>query len=725
MGSAHAARRKAALTKENLPLLIGLPLVFVYYEFLLKAFAERDLGTGRWLLIVLFSASLGLAWQFIGTFFRSKRVNRIIITVMLSVTPIIYLLEFFLKRAYKFYYSVGDILFNAKQVAGSYGGEIVSLVLGGIGPLLLYFVPLVLFLVFGHFFDLSKKSTRIVKVGTGAASVFLYLLALIIVLNSNSGAVPDSQYYRSHFAMDESTTRFGLMTSLRLDIQYGIFGVPAESGDVGDMNDVSIMPPSSTETPSQPSSDPSSGPDQPIEYGKNEMDIDFAALAAGETDKTLKSMHEYFGAQTASSKNKYTGYFKDKNLIFIVAEAFSPCVIDKDLTPTLYRLANTGFVFENYYQPAWGESTSGGEYSVLLGQIPKRQNESEKGLSMYLGRKNNWYFSMGNALGRQNYLTLAFHNNTYDYYSRDLTHNNLGYLYYGIVSADKKKFGREYTGDYSNPFAAYYEEDVRADLKQALLPNTQIKSEWPRSDLEMFNTTLPYYIDHQPFHVYYMTVSGHNNYSFNAGNKMAMKNQALVQHLPYSDTVKAYYACNMELENALASMVASLEQAGIADDTVIVLTNDHYPYGLDKDFNNNPEDYFAELIGMEDYSAIDRDRSALIVWSGCMEEPVPVSEPCYSIDILPTLLNLFGVEFDSRLFPGRDVFSDADPLVIFANFSWITDKGTYNAANNTFTLAPGATADAKYIKDMTSIAKKKVLYSRYIRQKNYYQVLFG
>ena len=87
------------------------------------------------------------------------------------------------------------------------------------------------------------------------------------------------------------------------------------------------------------------------------MDIDFDALIANTSDETLISMHKYFAAQPATKKNKYTGMFKGKNLIVITAEAFSHYVIDKDRTPTLYRLATKGIHFTNYYQPAWGVST--------------------------------------------------------------------------------------------------------------------------------------------------------------------------------------------------------------------------------------------------------------------------------------------------------------------------------------------------------------------------------
>ena len=139
-----------------------------------------------------------------------------------------------------------------------------------------------------------------------------------------------------------------------------------------------------------------------------------------------------------------------------------------------------------------------------------------------------------------------------------------------------------------------------------------------------------------------------------------------------SQTIQAYIACNLEVEYALAHLMEQLETAGIADDTVIVLTSDHYPYGMLTD----EADYYQELSGTE-YTERDtqRFRNTLIMWCGSMEGPVIVDTPCSSIDIVPTICNLFGLDYDSRLYSGRDIFatnyvpyeySTNMPLVVFA-----------------------------------------------------------
>src|SRR5690606_8569400 len=183
----------------------------------------------------------------------------------------------------------------------------------------------------------------------------------------------------------------------------------------------------------------------------------------------------------------------------------------------------------------------------------------------------------------------------------------------------------------------------------------EVKETWPESDLEMMQVTLPEYINHEPFHVYYMTVSGHLLYTF-SGNYIANKNKELVEHLPYSDEAKAYLATQIELDRALAYLLEQLEEAGVLERTVIALSADHYPYGLDKRT-------IDELAGHPVEENFELYKNVFILYTKNME-PVTIDKPASSLDILPTLLNLFGLEYDSRLLMGRDLFSDSPPLVI-------------------------------------------------------------
>ena len=410
-------------------------------------------------------------------------------------------------------------------------------------------------------------------------------------------------------------------------------------------------------------------------YGDNVIEIDFDALIANETDSTLQEMHEYFASVEPTKKNEYTGMFEGKNLIWIVGEAFSSYVVDEDLTPTLYKLSNEGFVFNNFYNPVWGVSTSDGEYVTMTGLIPK------SGVWSFSRSGDNYMpYGMGNILSKSGYLCLAYHNHDYQYYNRHISHPNMGYDYKGLGNG------------------------------------LEVKKVWPESDLEMMEKTVPEYIDSDPFHVYYMTVSGHLRYTF-IGNSMASKNREFVKDLPYSEPVRAYLACNIELDRAMQHLLEQLDEAGLTEDTVIVLSGDHYPYGLTYEEQ-------CEIAGHELEKNFELYKSTLIIWSGSMEEPIEIDKPCSALDILPTLLNLMGIEYDSRLLMGRDILSEADPLVIFSNRSWITNLAKYNSVTDTVIPNEGTTLEDGYARKVLGIVNNKFKYSAKILEEDYYAHVF-
>jgi lipoteichoic acid synthase len=514
----------------------------------------------------------------------------------------------------------------------------------------------------------------------------------------------DQRYFTTDYSANSAIPRVGLINTLRLEVQYSIFGQPTGMSTLE--SEAESLP---SATPDEAISigvdevlEPASSNVEPVSYGYNITDLDLAALAESETDTTLKAMNAYFASVPATQQNEYTGLFEGKNLIMLTAESFCPYVIDEERTPALYRLANEGFHFTNYYQPDWSQSTTGGEFAVMTGLIPNWIGSST---AFAASAKDSMPYGLGWVFNGLGYRTAAYHNNGYSYYHRSETHPNLGYDYYGFGN------GLE-------------------------LPSQEL---WPSSDLEMIQATVDNYIsDYQttgnPFHLYYMTVSGHCDYNF--GNAMSKKNQAVVEGMDYSTPVQAYLACQMELEYAMEYLLDALEQAGIAEDTVIALSADHYPYALTEDSSS---DYYKELSGKDDNANLtSRYENTLILWCGDIEEPVEVDTPCSSVDIVPTLLNLFGVEYDSRLLSGKDIFApDVEPgtvdpgmkIVLFADFgygnSWITAAGTYEAYTKTFTPNEGVAVPDTYVQQVSQLVTERVRYAKYIIEQDYYRYLWG
>ena len=96
-----------------------------------------------------------------------------------------------------------------------------------------------------------------------------------------------------------------------------------------------------------------------------------------------------------------------------------------------------------------------------------------------------------------------------------------------------------------------------------------------------------------------------------------------------------------------------------------------------------------------------------------------MDEPTYSLDILPTLLNLFGLEYDSRLLVGRDVFSGEMPLVLWPDFSWKTPRGSYDAQAGTFESSDGQPEDPEYLDYIRTLVMNKISYCRYVLDQDY------
>ena len=675
---------------------VSLPLMLLYHELLLRLF-DREISffTPALVLVVVFSLAAGLAAFLLLDLIPHRKTVRIVGGVLVAAWTVFTCVEYCCKSFFKIYFGLGYIQGMAGQVVGDFSGTMVEVVLARIPFILLALLPLAVYVWLCPVIFHEKGQRAPVR---GMLAVLMVVFQLVGVFAARIGG--DKNYYTYDFSVNASIPHFGLVTTLRLELSYAVTGIPQAPLD-------QLLPDdpvyTATPAPSTAPSDPSASQAPVIPTGDNVLDIDFEGLAAGESDETLKAMHQFFAAKSPTNKNEYTGYFKGKNLILITAEAFCPYVIDQKLTPTLYRLANQGFVFENYYQPDWTQSTTGGEFAVMTGLIPTWVGGSN--LSFRVSANDDMPIALGWQFQKLGYHTLAYHNNTYTYYGRNETHPNLGYEYHGLGNG--------------------------LELKSNL---------WPCSDLEMMEATVDGYIQDYvengtPFHTYYMTVSGHCNYDW-TGNAMSRKNKDIIQNLypDASEQVQAYLACNLELEYAMEYLVEQLEAAGIADDTVIALTADHYPYALVE----GDQDYYNELAGTNNSERdTSRYRNSFILWSGCMEEPVVVDTPCSAIDVVPTLSNLFGLEYDSRLYSGRDIFatnyqenqySSNIPLVVFANkgygSSWITDAGTYEASTKTFTPREGVTVDDTYVSQVNRLVNAKYTYAKLVIERDYYSLVW-
>lgn len=712
-------------------------IVFIFYEIIFALYTGNSMNSDNTGFILLFSLSFGCILTLLSSLSKKPLVNKIIRFVFLTIIPVIYMITFFVYCEFGVMYDLNTVVLGAGDAVTGFSQDIKKLIISvrGLSYILMMMLPCIMYALYVGFYkkarnvissSIDKYFSKLnkdniltgldnVRIGKKSALVILgvaiisYALALVGIY-ANAANV---SLYKDEYNYEAAVRRFGQATALRLEIKNNIFGdndysfgnsqmyqqddteivkkQPVSDNSVS-KNSVSDNSVSGNSVSANSVSENAISNNQSEEIvtteitGTNQLDIDFESLMETASSKE-KELDKYVSGLTGSSKNEYTGLFKGKNMIFITAEAFTAEVIDEELTPTLYRMATKGINFTDYYQIS-NAGTTGGEYSNIMGMLPSSGGASMKNTAKHLN-----YMTLGYQLNMLGYYGKAYHNNSYTYYDRHKTHNNLGYSE-GFVG-------------YGNGIEEY------------------VSDKWPESDLEMMQGSMSEYINNQPFNIYYMSVSGHSLYDFNR-NAMSQKHKDEVKELPYSSRVRGYIACQLELEAALTYMIDELEKAGIADDTVICVAADHYPYGLDSDGSNGTLGYLTELYGQRIDNTFIKNHNRLIIWSGCLEdrEPIIVDDPTSSIDILPTLLNLFGVEYDSRLLPGRDVFSDALPLVYDLGYSWKTDKGTF-VGGRFRPINEDVEIPDDYVKNVKAIVSDKIKYSKGVLNTDYYRHVFG
>lgn len=495
-----------------------------------------------------------------------------------------------------------------------------------------------------------------------ALAVALFALTRAGIRQTGTEMFSDEDYYRSgEIATNQNVQRFGLLTTIRLELTRH-----AKTEE----QDYYIPEETQGENPAQ----------EPAEVRYNVMDIDFDALNALTEDKKLLAINDYCSKVTGTNQNEYTGMLKDYNLIVMCAESFSPAAIDKDLTPNLYKLTQQGIIFNNYYN-TFPNTTTDGEYALMQGLYPDA-GRSKAVSSLYASRNSYLPFTLGNVFQSQRGVeSFGYHNYRGGYYGRSESHPNMGYT-------------MKFAGD-----------------------GMTFTTNWPASDLEMMEQSVDDYIGKEPFHAYYMTFSGHYKYDIGT-NEMAKRNWDQVKDLPYSsNAIKAYLSCNIEFDKAIGYLMERLEQAGVADRTAIVIAGDHFPYGL-------KDSEYAELIG-HDIDGFSKFKSTLIFWVGGLEENIVVDEYCCNVDVLPTILNLWGFEFDSRLLAGTDVFSDGTHAAVLVDKSFLTDKVWFNASTGEIRYqVPESEIPEGYVENMNQLIATRFSISADILNTAYYNFVF-
>lgn len=356
-----------------------------------------------------------------------------------------------------------------------------------------------------------------------------------------------------------------------------------------------------------------------------------------ETDPVKNTLNRYFIQRPISEQNDYTGYFEGKNVIVIMMESINNAILDEKYFPYFNKMLKNGWYWENSYSPRNACATGDNEFSGMTSLYPLNTS-----CTVNVTEDNIYSKAIFSEFGKKKYTTSSYHDLDSIYYKREIFHKNMGSM-------------------------AYYDgNDLGIDF------DSNDYLEWP-SDVELVERASEIFTKDTPFMVWMTTVTAHQPYDNESENGDLYFD--LFEDTDYSDSVKRYLSKSKVTDDSLGKLMDILEEKGILDDTVIVLYGDHYPYGLSNEDVAQTVDY-----DIDEFYEIER--TPFLIYNSNLE-PKVFKEKTFYMNLLPTLANLFDLDYDPRFYLGQDMFSENfEGRVVFHDGSWEDDIARYNASDS-------------------------------------------
>lgn len=644
--------------KKTLTYWIIYSLSFIYVETMFALFSNFSLLAFSRVRTILFSISIALLLAIISSMFNKKIASKLMYGLIFVYTFYILFQSMFFD--YMGYYLSAN---TAKTTAVNVSEFVVDFITSVDIKYFLYFIPMVVIhlAIKTKFLTLPKKQVVLKEVG-----LFTILLVglHVVSLFSLSWFVNEVQVYTPKELYKKPSHAYLAIQELGVN-RYGMRDLWMVFFDDGEETTI-ITPNKPIETPEVPVEEP--------DLNRTVKTTLWQSLHDNETNQRIQQIDEYLLSREVTPKNEMTGYFKGKNLVYIMVEAFDYMAIDEKLTPTLFKMKEEGWFFDNHYAVKGSCATGESEFMGLLSLIP-----SVSVCTPFEYDENDYRHSAFNLFNQAGYNTTSYHNYTDQFYPRTIWHEHMG-------------------------SSAFYNSD------KLMMP--MLKG-WP-SDLTLFEKSYDIFTKKEPFMAFLITASMH--FPYDVDSELGNRYLNLVNQVkPNADeSIKRYLSKSIELDRGLQRMFELFENDGLMDDTVFVMYADHHPFRIEYNTINENTTYVDRLKGLS------IDRSPLLIYSKNLESktiPVPSSQ----IDILPTLANLFDLEFDPRLYLGKDLFSSDRNLVIFTNGSWKNNKGEFTSYNQQFVpYNENDTYTDTEISNINQYVKNQFTISEEILQTDYY-----
>ena len=373
------------------------------------------------------------------------------------------------------------------------------------------------------------------------------------------------------------------------------------------------------------------------EYTIRNFYITFLQTEEKETSEDYEFLMEAFSVNN-NEVNKYTGIFKNKNLIFVQLEGIDDWLLTEKDMPTLYGMLNNSFVFQNHYSYYnGGGSTFNSEFAVNTGFITPLSYTQ----NAYSFNKNSFPYSMANMFKNQDYVVNAFHMNSGEYYSRQTNYTNWGYdKYYGLLDINDYK-DKSYT------------------LDRELINDVTFQERMFPKDSKFVDYIITY-SNHLPFTntkgvcklLYDMEMDLDDTVD------MGEESSSMFVQLTEEECIRKQAH---ETDYMMELLLKKLTELNLIDDTVIVVFTDHYLYTVeDKTILDKYKNTSNNLI----------NKTPFFIWQNNMKR-TNIKEVTSQLNILPTTLNLFGINYNPNYYIGSDALSqNYKGIVFFSDYSW-------------------------------------------------------
>lgn len=400
-------------------------------------------------------------------------------------------------------------------------------------------------------------------------------------------------------------------------------------------------------------------------------------VIASEKAATYKTLNNYYISQTITDKNDYTGFFKNKNLIVISMESVNNLIINKDYFPNIYELYSEGWSYTNFYSP---RTICGSGNSEFIAMTSLYTINNKCTINDY---KNNKYDeSIFSIFNNSQYNTYSFYNYNNKYYDRETVHKNMG-------------------------VNKYYDAEALG------IPFKNTYGDWP-SDIDLMREVLDE-IEYDEKFMAWITTSTTSE-PYNKSSKYGDLYLAEFANTNYNIELKRYLSKLKVLDEAVGVLIKGLKDEGVLEDTVIVLYSNHTPYTL------KANDLKTSLKDVSSYNEIDK--TPFIIYNSITSSTERTEYTSY-INILPTLANLFDLNYDPRLYMGNDMFSKTYVnRIVFSDGSWQDKKAFYDATTSKVEFfSPTDTYTDEEIKNINESIRNKFLISNLSIKTNYFNYL--